>query len=288
MHNYNNYEVINIISNKILINNNDKKIINIIENDDNYNFYLVNNSFKYYSSAIADNNYLLFDDINNHNLSFSLINLDNYNIESNFNYDFCSLLNFKINNGPPRIYLTQNYNKFIYLYEDNNQISIVNLQLNKQLELNNNSNINNKIVLKRDNQAEIIPIVYQFSSIYSNSYIPEKVLLEEGYYCTKSNKDEFITFKFDREYCFTRICIAYPDNYKKARLNEFKVDIYDINEQLINTHFIRNNNIEADSGHSNINDKGAFIKLELLKNFGENYFCIKRIQFFVDITHSLE
>ena len=38
--NYNNYEIINIISNKILINNNKKKIINIIKNDDNNNFYL--------------------------------------------------------------------------------------------------------------------------------------------------------------------------------------------------------------------------------------------------------
>ena len=73
-HNYNNYDIIHIISNKILINNNDKKIINIIEIDDNYNFYLVKNSFEYYMSAISDNNYLLFDNIRNNKLNFSLIN----------------------------------------------------------------------------------------------------------------------------------------------------------------------------------------------------------------------
>ena len=36
-----------------------------------------------------------------------------------------------------------------------------------------------------------------------------------------------------------------------------------------------------------MNDKGAYLKFELLTNFGEDYFCIKRIQFFTEITYSL-
>ena len=285
--NYNNYEIIRIISNKILINNNKDKIINIIENDKNFNFCLVKNSFKYYSSAITDNNYLLFDNIKNNNLNFSIINLDNYNIENNVDYDFCRLLNFKLNNQPPKLYLTQNFSKFIYLYEDTNQIGIINLKLNKQLEQNNNELIN-KINLKRDNQTEVIPIVHQFSSIYNNDYNSEKVLKEEGYYCTKTNKNEFITFKFDKEYCFTRFEIIFPSNYKKARLKMFKLNIYDINEKLIKIYNFSNNDSEITSFYAMLDDKGAYIKFELLKNFEEDYFCIQRIQFFADITHSLK
>ena len=283
--NYNNYEIIKIISNKILINNNNNKIINVIENDDTYNFCLVNKSFKYYSSAIADNNYLLFDNIKNNNLNFSLINLDNYNIENNFEYDFCGLFNFKLNDEPPKLYLTQNFSKFIYLCEDNNQIGIINL--NKQLKQNNNEFIN-KIDLKRDNKTEIIPIVYQFNSKYDDDYNPEKVLKEEGYYCSKSNQNEFITLKFDKEYWFTRIDITFPDKYKKARLKEYNLKIFDINGKLINTYNFSNSSSEYISCYIKLDVKGAYLKFELLKNFGDDYFCIQRIQFFVDITHSLK
>ena len=285
--NYNNYEIIKIISNKIIINNNNDKIINIIEDDNTYNFCLVNNSFRYHSSALADNNYLLFDNIEDNNLNFILINLDNYSIENNIKYDFCQLLNFKTNNEPPKLYLTQNFSKFIYLYEDNNQISIINLKLNKELEQNNNELIN-KIDLKRDNQTEIIPIVSGFSSIYNNDYKLENVLKEEGYYCTKTNNNEFITFKFDKEYCFTGFAITFPDRYEKARLKMYNVNIYDINEKLINTYRFSSNNSEIYRNSGELNDKGAYIKFELLKNFGEDYFCIKRIKFFADITHSLK
>jgi hypothetical protein len=183
--NYNNYEIIKIISNKIVINNISKKIINIIENDNTYNFCLIDNSFKYHSNAIVDGNYLLFDNIDKSTLNFSLINLYNYNIENNFGYDFCGLLNFKIDNGPPKIYLTDNFSKFIYLYEDNNQISVINLKLNNQLEQKNMDELYNKIILKKDNK---IPIIYRFCSIHKDYYKPEDFLEsegDEGYYCAK-------------------------------------------------------------------------------------------------------
>ena len=142
--------------------------------------------------------------------------------------------------------------------------------------------------MKIDNQTEIIPIVYKFSSKYNDSYKPEKVLEEDGYYCTKTNKDEFITFKFDKEYCFTKIVINFPDKYEKARLKKFKINIFDINEKLINTYNFTNNNSENIKVHGDMDDKGAYLNFELIENFKEDYFCIKRIQFFVDIIHSLK
>ena len=93
-----------------------KKNINIIEvNEKNntYNFYLVKNSFNYHTNALVDKKYLLFDNIKNKDLNFSLVNLDNYSIENNY-YDFGRLLNFRLDNNPPKIYLTQNFSKFIY------------------------------------------------------------------------------------------------------------------------------------------------------------------------------
>ena len=134
--NFNNFKIIKITCDKIIINDEGKKNVNIIEVDNNgnsntYNFYLVKNSFNYHTNALVDKKYLLIDNINNNNLNFSLINLDNYSIEKNY-YDFCRLLNFKIDNNPPKIYLTENFSKFIYLYKGNNQVSVIDFSLNKQ------------------------------------------------------------------------------------------------------------------------------------------------------------
>ena len=183
--------------------------------------------------------------------------------------------------------MTQNFSKFIYLYEDNNQISIINLKLNELLDKIDN-NINDKIILKIDNQGEVIPIIHQFSSIYDNDYKAENVLREEGYYCSKTNTNEFITFKFDKAYYFTGIKIVFPNRYKKAKLKELKINIYDINEKLIDSYFCSNDDFEIYSGYFDLNDKGVYIKFELLENFGEDYFCIKRIKFFAEISHSLK
>ena len=68
----------------------------------------------------------------------------------------------------------------------------------------------------------------------------------------------------------------------------FKLNIYDINEKLINIYNFFNYDSEKTSFYAMLDDKGAYIKFELLKNFEEDYFCIQRIQFFADITHSLK
>ena len=286
---FNNFEIIKIISNKIIINDKENKIIYIVENNNTYNFCLVKNNFNYYSSAQIDNKYLLFDNIKDNNLYLSLINLDDYSIENNYDYDFCQLLNFRINNNPPKIYLAENLSKFIYLYEDDNQIGIIDLTLNKYLEQNDNdkNNLKYQVNLKKDHDTEIIPKISRFSSFFSDEFEPAKILEDDGYFCTKTNKNEFITFKFDREYCFYKIYITFPDKYKKAKLKECKMSIYDIQGNFLKSYnFIileKSKNITE----VNINDKGAYLKFEFLKNYGDNYFCIKRIQFFADITHSL-
>ena len=287
--NYNNFEIMNIFSNKILINNIEDKIINIIEDDNIYNFCLIKNSFNYYSSALADNNYLLIDKVIHNNLNFTLINLDDYSIKNDFGYDFCQVLNFKIDNNLSKIYLTQNFNKFLYLYEENNQIGIIDLKLNKPLKQKDNNEINFKLNLKKDNNIEIIPSIYKYSSLYSDDYCPDQLLKEEdGYFCTKQNIKEFIIFKFDKEYCFYKIEITFPDDYIKARLKEFKISIYNYKGTLVSVLYNNNNNPENNKVGIDLDEKGAYIKFEFLSNFGEDYFCIQRIKFFADITHSLK
>ena len=48
-----------------------------------------------------------------------------------------------------------------------------------------------------------------------------------------------------------------------------------------------NNNNENETVYLNLDVKGAYIKFEFLSNFGEDYFCIQKIQFFADITHTI-
>ena len=285
--NYNNFEIMHIYSNKIFVNNIENKIINIIENDNTYNFCLIKNSFNYYSNALAENDYLLIDNIKNNNLIFTLINLDDYSIKQNFEYDFGNVLNFKIDNNPPKIYLTKNFKKFIYSYEDDNQLVISNLKLNKPLEQKDNKEINYKINLKKDNNSEIIPSIHDYSSLYDKDYGPEKLSNEKGYFCTRGNNNEYITFKFDKEYWFLKISITIPDKYQKAGLKEFKINYYDNQGIFIKNKVYKNDNSKLkEFSIINIDEKAAYIKLEFLANFGEDYFCIERIKFFAEITHS--
>ena len=52
-------------------------------------------------------------------------------------------------------------------------------------------------------------------------------------FAQKTNKKEFIIFKFDREYCFYKINFIFPDRYKNAQLKECKISIYDIQNILL-------------------------------------------------------
>jgi len=285
--NYNKYEIIQILSDKIIINNSQDNIINIIENRDVYNFFLVNRRFNYYSNVQVYKNNLLFDKVNNNNLLFSLINLNNY---SSVDYNkFSELINFKINNNPPTIFANKNLSKFVYLFEDNNQISEINFTYENQNFREENYQIE-QIKLTKENQKEVIPNIFNYSSFYDEDYHPNNILDEKNYFCTRNNRNEFIIFQFDREYCFYKIYITFPDSYKKARLKKYQIIGYDNQRRLVKTcTFTSNAENDTDFKYVNVtvDFKAAYLKFELIENFGENYFCIQRIQFYADIIHRI-
>lgn len=284
--NYNNYEIIQILSNKIILNNSKDKIINIIENRDAYNFFLVNRQFNYYSNVQVYKNKLLFDKVNNNNLWFSLINLNNY---SSVDYDkFSQIINFKINNNPPKILANKNLSKFVYLFEDNNQISEIDFSLYENINFREEINNIVEIRLTKENRREVIPTINKYSSFYDKDYSPNNILYEKNYFCTRNNRDEFIIFQFDREYCFYKIYITFPDSYKKARLKKYQIIGYDNQGRLVKTcTFTSDGKNDSDFKYLNVtvDFKAAYLKFELIENFGENYFCIQRIQFYADIIH---
>ena len=49
-----------------------------------------------------------------------------------------TILNFKIkNNNPPKIILNQDFHKFLYLYEDKNQLGLIDCTFDKKIEYSN-------------------------------------------------------------------------------------------------------------------------------------------------------
>ena len=47
------------------------------------------------------------------------------------------------------------------------------------------------------------------------------------------------------------------------------------------------NDIDFKYVNVSVDLKAAYLKFELKENFGENYFCIQRIQFYADIIHDV-
>ena len=287
--NFNNFEIIHIFNNKILINNSKDKTIKIIEHSNIYSFCLVDKSLQYYSNVQAYKNYLLFDKVINNELIFSLFNLDNYSEQNNFYINFSELLNFKMTNNPPKIFLNKNLSKFIYLLEDDNQINEIEFTSNKKINFREENEQILELKLNKENREEIVPTIHAYSSYYDKDYKPQNILYEKDYFCTKKNKNEFITFKFDKEYNFYKIIITYPDRYKTARLKDYKILAYDNQGNFLKSSLFNSNNDESQFKIMNLNVdvKAAYLKFELNTNYGENYFCIQRIQFFAEINHSL-
>lgn len=106
------------------------------------------------------------------------------------------------------------------------------------MQQNENNIINLKYSLQRDNDIEIIPEIYKYSSYYKSDFKPEKLLNEnkEEYYCVKANKDEYIKFKFSKEYCFCLIDITFTNSYEKSKLKKLKINVYDINETFLRSY----------------------------------------------------
>ena len=281
--NFKDFELIKITSDKVIINDSKNKIIYFIENNKNYDFRLLKKNIKYNSKVTAENNYLLYDEIVNNKLQFSFIDLSNFsNIENN---NFIELLNFKINYNLPKILLNKEFKKIINIY-DNNQLCIIDYIYKNEL-INENVHIN-EINLIKDNESEIIPPSSTYSSIYNEDYSPKNLFIENEYYCSKSNNNEFIQFDFQKEYCFNKIVVTYIDKYTKGRLKKFNIIYLDKKMRVVDKFECNNKDKELDYFTLSINVKGRYIKFEFLENFGENYFVIGKINFFVDEVYSIK
>ena len=281
--NFNDFGIIQITSEEVVLNDSKNKFIYFIENNQNYNFILLSKTFNYHSNIAIDNNYLLFDKIENNELQFSFIDLSNFS--NTENKELIELLNFKINYNIPKIIFNEGFKKFITLY-DNNQLCILDYIYEKEFKNQDNIQIN-KINLKLDNKSEIIPPQSEFSSVYNNDYKVENLFLEKDYYCSKTNKNESILFDFEKEYYFKSINISYIDKYKKGRLKKFNLIILDKEKRLINKIDYSVDKLECNNLNVPADNKGRYLKFEFLENFGEEYFVIGKMKFLVEQTYSI-
>lgn len=110
---FDNYEIINVLEDKIMLKVPEKKTVYIIEIKDNYDFYLFKKSFKYFSNIVANDKYLLFDEKNENNLNFSLIDLSNFLKKENSK--IIQLLKIEIDNNPKIIANQSLKNWFNYM-----------------------------------------------------------------------------------------------------------------------------------------------------------------------------
>ena len=82
--------------------------------------------------------------------------------------------------------------------------------------------------------------------------------------------------------------MIFTDNYKKSRPKQFNVTILDYQQRPIKKYNFVNDNIDNKSFKGNLNNKGTFLKFDFSENFGEKYFCIGRMYFYVNVTYSIE
>ena len=82
--------------------------------------------------------------------------------------------------------------------------------------------------------------------------------------------------------------MIFYDDYKKARPKKFNVTLFDIKGRPIKTYNFINDNKETKSFKGNLNNKGAILRFDLLENFGDNYFIIERMFFYVEDTYSFQ
>ena len=175
---FDNYEIINVLEDKIMLKAPEKNTVYIIEIKDNYDFYLLKQSFKYFSNIVANDKYLLFDEKNENNFNFSLIDLSNFSKKENSK--IIQLLKIEIDNNP-KITANQNFKKIVQLY-DNNQLCIMDYnykeEKNEVINIENKENIM-KINLSKDNKKEIVPSSIRFSSIYDKDSHPNYLFQKE-------------------------------------------------------------------------------------------------------------
>ena len=293
----NNFEIISIFYNTIILNNNKQKIFYILEKNDDR--YLIENRFNYYSNVFENKNYLSFDVINDKNLEFKVIDLSNNSfVKQN---ELIEIFNYKISNNIPKILSFHNSNKFLLLYEKNqicvfekakDKIYMNTDKIIKGDELNEKDKDNKKDILDQfavigkeiliKNNNIIIPIVAKYSEVYSSSYEPKYLFTDDNYYyCSLNNQEQFIHFDFSKEYNFTYFKILFFDTQKNCMPQKYYVELYDndykkINEfEFITEHFKDNKDDIKD-----LRCTARYIHFILKHNFGGQYFIINKLKFY--------
>ena len=235
----------------------------------------------YYLNFIANDNYLLYDNIKDNELLFSLINLSDLSNEKNNN--LLQSFNYKIDNNIPKLLTSNSFKDFIFLY-DNNQLCIDEYILYNEINIKKNKNIK-KINIKKNEL--IIPFIEDSSEVYSKDYDASKLFSEDNYYyCSKNNSKQFIIFDCKTEYYFNDFTIKYLSK-KDCQPKNFIVTILDNKKNIINIHkFCNENNNKLENTYE-IQNKGRYMKFDILDNFGGDYIIIKKLIFYVDIIDSI-
>lgn len=288
-------EIKHIYSNIIILNNTYKKTFFLLEKNDD--IYLIKDKYNYHSNILENNNYLLFDTIKDDKLEYNAIHLSSNSFLENNIYK--EIFNFKISYNIPKILSINNYNKFLFLYE-NNQISIVDYHsLDKAEILNyidnyqkNNNNLITKcistiqknieeIIIKK--KGALIPEIIKFSDAYSSSYEPKYLFTkdENYYYCSLDNSEHFIHFDFSKEYNFSyaKVIFLFDNSLINCIPKIFSVELYNNDYKLSNVLQFKCKNDKAFEIIF-LRDKARYIHFIFKKNFGGDYFIIKKIEFY--------
>ena len=283
--NYNKYEIKNISEYFIILNNIEEKIIYFIEIN---TFLILNKQFNYFLNVIGNDNYLLFDNVKNNEVQFSLIKLTDLSNEDN--NILLNLFNFKLDTNLPKIIMNNNLNNFIYLF-DNNQLCLTEY-IYKNNEIKNNYKENIKEIIIRKNGV-ITPKIDSFSEVYSKDYEPSKLFSEERnllgyYYCSKNSSNAFIIFDCLNEYFFKYFTITFLPRKENCRPKNFKVSILDDEKNTINSFTFINDTIESLVITYYLKNKGRFLKFDLIDNHGGDYIIIKNLKLNVVLLDSIE
>ena len=252
-------------------------------------------NFNYYKNVIVNNNYLLFDTINDNEIHFSLLNLEDLSKKENKNNFLKELFNFKAYYYFPKILLNNNFEDMIYLYE-NNQLSIVEYKYekyNKNIinQINQNQMIK-KITIKEN--ANNLPKIIDYSEVYNSNYSPLNLFVNNNddfysyYYCSKNPSNQYIVFEFIDEYFIGSFEIFYLSRYKKCKPKNFKVSILDNNKNIIKICEFINNDNNSLSHEYNLKNKGRYLRFDLIDNYGGDYIIIKKINIYANPIDSVQ
>ena len=261
----------------ILFDNYSENIIYIMQLPD---LLIYKKHFKYNSSAVAVDNFLLFDVIKENKQQLTLIDLSDFSEKYNFYMN--------IEKIPYKLVLWPSYNKIINLCDDNQLFILDHIEKDKINNFNDiaiNNDIKKLNIVSNNLHVITSAIIDSFSSCYDRKYKPECLFLENSYYCSKTRENEFIVFKFEKEYFFKGFDIKIHEDYLDARPKNLKVSILDKKKRLTANYDYYFVNEDFDKNlikHCYLNAKGMYLKFDFLDNLDDKYIILERINFYVE------